>query len=188
MNLRDHRTEEDITLDAERSGSGDCALQFSPAISFAAEVMSVEMNGHLLQHRVLKSVVDQHVSMRFPLAHGSNKVHISIRNDFGLSLTSTLPGLGATSCGLRVLWETWSAARDRLELEVAGISGSVYELGIWNGKGLKSVDGAEWIRGADPGKLRIHMPASGSEGYARGKIVFHFAEKRAAEHGKGTDN
>jgi glycogen debranching enzyme len=188
LNLRYHRTEEDITLDAERSGSGDCALEFSPAISFAAEVMSVEMNGHLLQHRVLKSAVDQHVSMRFPLAHGSNKVHISIRNDFGLSLTSTLPALGAASCGLRVVSETWSTAKDRLELEVAGISGSVYELGIWNAKGLKSVDGAEWIRGADPGKLRIHIPASGSQGYARERIVFHFTEKRAAEHAKGTDN
>ena len=187
LNLHYQRTAENITLEADRSGAADCMLEFSPAISFAAEVMSVEMNGRPLQHRILKSAVDQHVSMRFPVTRGPNKVGISIRNDFGLALTSALPSLGTRSHGLRVVSESWSATGDRLDLDVAGIGGSVYELGMWNAEGLRSVDGAEWIKGADFGKLRIHIPGR-SEGYAREKIAFHFAERRATERVKSVQN
>jgi glycogen debranching enzyme len=189
LDLRYRRTEEGMTLDADRSGAGDCTLEFSPAISFAAEVMSVEMNGHLVPHRVVKSAVDQHVSVRFPVARGSNKLSITIHNDFGLSVSSALPPLGATSRGLRVLSETWSAARDRLDLELAGAKGSVYELGTWNAGQVGHVEGGEWIKGSTGhGKLRIHMPPGNPEEYARQKIVVHFAGKQAAEHAGGTQN
>jgi glycogen debranching enzyme len=189
LDLRYRRSGEDITLEADRGGTGDCTLEFSPAISFAAQVMSVEMNGHLVPHRVLKNAVDQHVSVRFPVARGSSKLSITIHDDFGLSVTSALPPLGATSRGLRVLSESWSATKDRLDMEVAGVDGSVYELGIWNAGLLSRVEGAEWIKGGvDSGKIRIHMPTSNSGDYAREKVVFHFGAKRAAEPAKGTQN
>jgi glycogen debranching enzyme len=189
LDLHYGKTEGGMTLDADRSGAGDCTLEFSPGISFAAEVMSVEMNGHLVPHRVVKSAVDQHVSVRFPVARGSNKLNITIHNDFGLSVTSALPPLGATSRGLRVLSESWSPAKDRLDLELAGAKGLVYELGTWNAGQVAHVEGAEWTKGsAGHGKLRIHMPPGNPEEYARQKVVFHFAGKPAAEHASGTQN
>jgi glycogen debranching enzyme len=189
LDLHYGKTEGGMTLAADRSGAGDCTLEFSPGISFAAEVMSVEMNGHLVPYRVVKSAADQHLSVRFPVARGSNKLNITIHNDFGLSVTSTLPPLGATSRGLRVLSESWSPAKDRLDLELAGAKGLVYELGTWNAGQVGHVEGAEWTKGsAGHGKLRIHMPPGNPEEYARQKVLFHFAGKPAAEHASGTQN
>lgn len=187
LDLHYQRTEEGFTLEADRSGTGDCTLEFSPAISLVAEVMNVEMNGHLVPHRVLKSAVDQHLSVRFPVAKGVSKLHIAVRNDFGLSVTSTLPPLGAASRGLRVLSESWSAARDRLDLDVAGVHGSVYELGIWNAGQLGRVEGADWVKGSSGhGQLRVQLSPGNSEGYAHEKIVLHFTGR--SEHPRQGEN
>ncbi len=182
LNLKYQRNEQGFSLEVDRSGPGECTVEFSPSISPLAEVMTVEMNGHLVQHRVLKSAVDQHVVVRFPANQGANKLHIAVSNDFALSVPSALPELGNASRGLRVLSETWSAAKDRLELEVAGLQGSVYELGVWNAGQLSRVEGAEWNKGR--GQVRIHLPQAsqknavkdaGATNYARQKIVFSFA-------------
>ncbi len=190
LDLHYQRTEDGLSLDAERSGSGDCTLEFSPAISAAAEVMTVEMSGHLVQNRVLKSPMDQHVVVRFPAAKGSNKLHIALRNDFAVSVPSSLPAIGTASRGLRVLSQSWSASKDRLEMEVAGILGSTYELGLWNAAQLNRVEGAEWNKGSGSrGEIRVRIlqasadagentrAAPASEGYVRQKVVFHFTGK-----------
>ncbi|MGC2194686.1 MAG: hypothetical protein WA628_08420 [Terriglobales bacterium] len=178
LDLHYQRMEEGFTLEADRSGAGDCTLEFSPAISLVADVMNVDMNGHLVRHRVVKSAVDQHLNVRFPVVKGANKLHIAVRNDFGLSETSTLPPLGAASRGLRILSESWNSARDRLDLEVAGVHGSVYQFGVWNAGQLGRVEGAEWIKGiSGHGQLRVQIPPGDSGGYAREKIVFHFMGK-----------
>jgi glycogen debranching enzyme len=186
IDLRYHRTEETITLDADRSGTGDCSLEFSPAISLGAEVIAVEMSGHLVSNRVVKSAADQHLSVKFPLARGSNKLHITVLNDFGLSIPTSLPLLGAKSRGLRVLSQSWSSSRDRLELDVSGIRGGVYDLGLWSAGQLSTVEGAEWTKGsAGRGQLRLHMPPGEAEEYTRAKIVFHFTAKNPMERSKG---
>ena len=205
LDLHYQRSEEGFTLEADRSGTGDCTLEFSPAISPAAEVMNVEMSGHLVPYRILKSTVDQHLSVRFPVLKGLNKLHVAVRNDFGVSVPSGLPPLGTASRGLRVLSESWSAAKDRLDLEIAGVHGSTYELGVRNAAQLSRVEGAEWTRGSGGhGQLRIQMPAAlhvtskvegegarataDSERYTRQKVVFHFVGKTAVEHPKVGEN
>jgi len=185
LDLHYHRTDDGLELNAERSGSGDCSLEFSPAISAAAEVMTVEMNGHLVQNRVLKNAIDQHLVVRFPVAKGSNKLHIAVRNDFALSVTSTLPPLGTASRGVRVLSQSWSTSKDRLEMDVAGIPGSTYEFGVWNAGQLNRVEGAEWNKGSGSrGEIRVRIAAASGNagdarfgGYVRQKIVFHFVGK-----------
>ena len=66
VDLHYHRTEEAISLDADRSGTGDCSLEFSPSLALGAEVIQVEMNGHLVANRVTKSPADQHLNVKFP--------------------------------------------------------------------------------------------------------------------------
>ncbi len=185
IDLRYHRTEEAISLEAERSGSGDCSLEFSPALSLGAEVIAVEMNGHLVANRVMKSMVDQHLNVKFPLARGPNKLHITVLNDFGLSIPFALPPLGAKSRTLRVLNQTWSASRDRLELDIAGVKGATYDLGAWSAGQLSQIEGAEWTKGsAGRGQIRVHMPAGEGEDYVRAKVVLHFSAKSSMEHSK----
>jgi hypothetical protein len=185
VDLRYHRTEDTISLEAERSGTGDCSLEFSPSLGLGAEVIQVEMNGHLIANRVTKSPADQHLNVKIPLVKGTNKLHITVLNDFGVNIPTSLPPLGAKSRGLRVVSETWSASRDRLEFDIAGAKGAVYDLGLWSAGQLSSVEGAEWTKGAaGRGQVRLHMPTGNPDEYVRAKIIFRFSPKSPMEHSK----
>jgi len=141
------------------------------------------MNGHLVNYRMLKSADDQHLVVHYTVPHGQARLTLMVRNDFGLSWNSTLPALGATSHGLRVLNGTWTPAHDRLDLEVAGITGSSYEIGAWSMGLLTRVEGAELVKtGPNTATLRIHINGDPSDAYVRQKIALHFLSKPAPEH------
>src|SRR6185295_2932615 len=129
----------EISLVVTRNGSGDCNLEFSPALSLRAQILGAEVNGRKVPFQVKKSDVDQHVSVQFPLANGDNTLRFRTRDDFGLSISPVLPALGSASQGLRVLSESWTPARDSLTLEVSGGQGRQYEIGMWNAGQVASV-------------------------------------------------
>jgi hypothetical protein len=179
------KTADEIVLDVTRTGSGECNLEFSPAVSLRADVMATQLNGHLVPHRVLKSVADQHVFVRFPVKGRTSSLHIMLHNEFGLGLLPRLPSLGSSSRGLRIVNESWAPAGDRLELEVAGVPNTPYELEVWNPAEVGTVDGATLEKsGALLGRLRFHMPDGTADSYGRQKIVLHFVSRPASEHRK----
>ena len=142
--------------------------------------MGAELNGRRVPFQIHNSDVDQHVSVRFPVGSGANTLRIRLRNDFGLSLSPTLPSLGSASQGLRVLSESWSPAHDALTVEVAGAQGKEYEIGMWNPAQVSSVEGAELTptkANAENAKIKVAIPANTSEPYPRKKIVIHFTGK-----------
>ena len=145
-----------IMLETTRAGTGDCWVEFSPALSLRAEVVSVEMNGRPLPFQIEPSTEDQHVSVRFPVYGGPNIVVIRVKHDFGLTLSNQLPPLGSTSRGLRVLSTSWNAARDQFTVEVSGVPGLEYEVGTWNPGEISSVEGAVLTK---QGNIRIQMPS-----------------------------
>lgn len=180
VDLRYARTDAEITLETNRSGTGECNLEFSPAVSLIAKVIGVESSGHKVPYHIVKNDNDQHVTAKFSVPPGLSTLRIMIRNDFALSFTPHLPGLGSASIGLRVLAESWSAARDRLDVEVEGIAGSTYDLTVSNASLVDSVDGAELIKSAaNHARVKIRIPAGPSDTYERQKVVFHFAERHA---------
>jgi hypothetical protein len=86
---------------------------------------------------------DQHVVVRFPIQGTKVFLRIFFVSDFGFSSETALPLLGAPSQGLRILSQTWSAAKDRLELNVSGAAGHEYDLKLFNTTNLDRVEGAE---------------------------------------------
>jgi hypothetical protein len=95
-----------------------------------------------------------------------------VRNDFGLTVTNELPPLGSASRDLRVISESWNAARNQLTMGVSGRTGSRYELGVWNAGQVSSVDGGTLNRS---GKLQIQMPQGEAESYTSQSLTIHFA-------------
>jgi len=161
-----------LTLEAKRSGTGECWVEFSPALSLRAEVVSVELNGRPLAFKVQPTQNDQHLLVRFPVSGSSNVLTVRVKNDFGLTVTNELPPLGSASRGLRVISETWNSARNQLNMEVSGRAGSRYELGVWNAGQVSSVDGGTLTKS---GKLEIQMPQGDPESYTSQSLVLHFA-------------
>jgi hypothetical protein len=175
LDFRYKKNLDGITLEATRSGTGDCWVEFSPAFSLRAEVVSVEMNGRPLPFQIQANTQDQHVSVRFPVYGGPNNVVMHVKNDFGLALSNQLPALGSTSRGLRVISNSWNAARDQLTFEVSGLPGMEYELGVWNPGQIASVEGAVLTK---QGNIQIEMPKEKEKdaSYSHHTVVIHFGK------------
>ena len=167
------KTLDSVTLEATRNGTGDCWIEFSPAFSLRTKVISVEMNGRPLPFKIQANDEDQHVSMRFPIYGGPNSVVIQMKNDFGLTFTNDLPPLGSTSRGLRVISSSWNSARNQLTLEVSGVPGMNYELGVWNPAQIGSVEGAVVTK---RGRIHVEIPAEKGGDYSHRTVVIHFGK------------
>jgi len=184
LNLRYRKTLTEITLEVTRTG-GECTIDFRPALSPRASVLGAELNGQRVEYRAAAHQGDQHVETRFAVPQGASTLRIHVKNDFGVSYASTLPPLGATSRGLRVISETWSGERDRLELEFTGAAGKGYEMAVWNPGQIESVEGAQLVKkDGEAAKIQIQFPATTSDTYPHRKVVFHLAGKRNAGTGE----
>jgi glycogen debranching enzyme len=178
-----HKTLDSITLEATRTGTGDCWVEFSPAFSLRAEIVSVEMNERPLPFHLQPNTEDQHVSVRFPVYGGPNSVVIRVKKDFGLALANQLPALGSNSRSLRVLSNTWNSERNQLTVEVSGAQGMGYEMGVWNSGEISSVEGAVLTK---QGTIRIEIPVQKDiekireddkdGGYLHHTVVIHFGQ------------
>ena len=147
-------------------------------MSLRAHLAGVELNGRAVPFNINTTELDQHVTVRFPVSATSNTLRIRIKNDFGLSLSPSLPPLGNSSQGLRVISESWTPSRDSLTLEVSGTPGKEYEIAVWNPAQVNSVENAELVKsGSQEAKLNFRLPANASEPYAREKITIHFSGK-----------
>jgi glycogen debranching enzyme len=165
------RTPDGISLDIQRTGSGACILQFSPALSLRAQVVGAEIDGHPVTFHIQPNSEDQHVTVQIPVSPTGSKLRIRLRDDFGLSQSHSLPPLGEPSRGMRIVSESWTPNRDQLAVEVTGIPGSQYELAVWNSSDIASVDGAELVTD-NAGSMRARVQFAPSE--AGRKVVFHF--------------
>ena len=171
IDLNYRKTSGETNLTIESSGTAD--LDFSPAVSRRAEVISVQVNGHRGAFQIQTSEYDQHVTVHVHATKGRSILRIRLQNDFGLSYANTLPALGNPSSGLRVISELWSATRDTLTVEVAGLAGSHYELTVWNPQQIASVDGAKLM----DGKLMVQVPPDAGDAFIHQKIAIHFVAR-----------
>jgi hypothetical protein len=171
LDFQFRKTSDSITLETRRKGNQDCWVEFSPAFSLRAQVVSVEMNGRPLPFKMHSNGNDQHLSLRFPVYGGPNNLVVHVKNDFGLALNNELPPLGSASRGLRELSESWNAARTQLTIEFSGRAGSSYEVGVWNPAQITSVEGAALSKA---GMLAIQMPQGASDQYVPLKVEIHF--------------
>ncbi len=177
LNMNYERTLDTIRLDLQSTSATEkCLFQFSPALSLRAKVTGVRLNGRALPFHVEANSSDQHVTITLPIAGERNTIEIRMKNDFELGVSPTLPELGSTSHGLRVLSETWSPNRETLTLVLSGASGENYELSAWNPEQISSIEGAELEqRSGSIGKIRIQLPAGAPGSDPRSTVVFHFA-------------
>jgi glycogen debranching enzyme len=167
----------EIKLEVKVTGDASRTVDFQPAVSLRAKVLGVEFNGKPVPFHVDSNGIDQHVITKIAVGGASNALRIRIQNDFGLSYSSTLPAIGATSQGLRILSETWTPARDRLTINASGLAGSQYKLSVWGAEQIAAVEGARLPK-AEDGKteLIVDLPKNGPEGVSSATISIHFAK------------
>ncbi|HKW67602.1 MAG TPA: amylo-alpha-1,6-glucosidase, partial [Terriglobales bacterium] len=166
LSLTYRRTDDGITLQVRRTGSGDCTLEFSPSVSLRAQITGVDVNGRPAPFQAQPSTEDQHVRVRFAVFEGDNTVRIHLHNDFGVDFANSLPPLGARSRGLKVIAQTWSADHSVLTLQLAGVAGQHYDVAVRDFGQIASVDGAQMIKLADgTAALLLSFPATNRSEY-----------------------
>jgi glycogen debranching enzyme len=173
------RTPDAMSLQINCKSATMCPIDFSPALSLRAAVAGADLNGKLVSAQLVPNFEDQHAQMHISAPPGTSTLRMRVRNDFGIAYDSTLPKLGSRSSGLRLLSESWTASRDTLTMEVAGMSGVEYELSIWNPAQTATVQGGELVASSNGlSKVRVRFPPADSNAYTSGKIIFHFAGHR----------
>jgi glycogen debranching enzyme len=178
LNLNYQRTPDNVQLEVQSTGAGNCSVEFSPAMSLRARITRVQLNGRPLPFHVQTDSSDQHVTVNLPITDNQNTVEIEMKNDFELSEPSAVPALGSTSHGLRVLSESWTATRDSLSVLLSGAAGETYELSAWNPGQIRSVEGAELEKGsAQEAKVRVQLPDAAPGTDPQATVVFHFAAR-----------
>ncbi len=176
LNLNYQRTPDSIRLEVQ--STGHCSLQFSPAVSLRAKITGARLNGRALPFHIEANPSDQHVTLNVPTVSGQNTVEIRMKNNFEIGETSTLPELGGTSRGLRVLSESWSPGRDTLTLLLSGAAGESYQLSAWNPGQISSVEGAELEKKTGTqARVRVQLPAGAPGNDPRATVIFHFASR-----------
>ncbi len=174
------RTADAITLQIVCKVAPSCPIEFAPALSPRAEVTSADLNGRNVPFHLTANDADQHAQVKFSAPSGNSTLRVRVRNDFGVAYDTTLPALGASSRGLRVLGEIWSASHDTLTMEVAGKAGATYELTVWNLSQAATVEGGELLAAQNGlAQVRVAFPSDEANGdaYRRGTIIFHFSAK-----------
>jgi hypothetical protein len=184
LTLNYSRTEKGVlSLEADRTaGSNDCIIEFRPAVSARARVQRAELNGQPLPFRIEPHDADQHVVVRIPLTNTKNSLKIFLVNDFSISVDSTLPQLGSSSQGLRIISQTWSPSKDQLTLELREKPGAEYQLRMSNPEQIDRLDALGWsdILGHwRNGVVTIRAPKRDSEEYQHAKLVIIFKSPRS---------
>ena len=179
VNLSYHKTLNEITLEATRSG-GECTLDFEPELANSALLGRVEVNGRSQTYDQWISLEHHHIKIKFALAEGKNTVRLRAQNDFGLAYDFRLPELGRTSSDLRIISEEMEDVTAPLVVETAGRAGKTYDLRVWNPELIDSVEGAELVKDSEGrAKLRVHSigndgnVGSADDDYVCQKIVVH---------------
>ena len=168
------RTDREIRVDVDHRGP-QTSLVFSPAISPRTRVISATVDGRAAKFSLEPNGADQHVRLRVPVGSHAH-IQITVQNDFDFAAPLTLPNPGEPSHGLRVISESWTAARDQLTLSIEGIAGSTYELALRGAEQIGSVEGAELADSATGRKiLRVLFSAAAARDYAKKNVVLHFS-------------
>jgi glycogen debranching enzyme len=173
--IKFQRTDDEISLEGQRSGTGELLLEFEPELSLRAQVVSVDFNGRAIAYKVQPNDTDQHLEVHVPLHDGENMLHVRVRHDFSVSYSARLPEPGARSEGLRILSQSWSASRDALTLQLQGVAGKPYELAVSSPKEVASVEGGTLRKAGNIVNVVLAGSGSAKDTYVRTILVFRFA-------------
>jgi glycogen debranching enzyme len=172
LTLSYQRSGGEITLDVARHGGQRVQLEFLPAFSLRAQVLSAEIDGRPAGFKAVEPAndVDQHIAVLVPISDDHTVIRIRLRGNFGIAYPYVAPTMGAVSSNLKFISEHWNAAHDKLELQVAGTGGAKYRVPLFGDLTGVAVSGAELSENA----LQIEFPPGAPGKYTTKAVVLQF--------------
>ncbi len=171
-----------VDLEYRRDGEGVtliiCAyerlrIHVSLPFSLRARITGAELHGKAMPLELERTATDQHASLRLYAAVCPTVVRVNVQRDFGIAAPISLPPLGESSRGIRIVSESWSANANQVDYEVEGIPGAQYDLPVRGAEQIADIQGGELMRDTAMPRLRVRIPGSGS-GYQRARVTIRF--------------
>ena len=162
----------------ERQGSDDVQLEFSPAFSLRTQITGALVNGKRTSLRPnAANEEDQHPTVSLPIVDGTTTITLHYRNDFGIDYPYAAPAMGAPSRNLKFVSESWNAAHDRLELQVAGAGGASYDVPLYGDLDGVAVNGGTLEHRGNQVVLRLSFPPGPSDGFTTQNVTLQFPRR-----------
>jgi glycogen debranching enzyme len=177
LDLAYHAVGDDLTLEVIRHGSGKVDLYYSPALSLRAKVTDADVNGRKVSPHISGNQNDQHATVTVPITADKTSIHLRVSGNFGIGSAYVAPADGAQSSALKVVSEQWNPAHDQLQLQVAGISGKIYALPIYNAPSGIAVEGAGIIKPPSGLALEITIPPGPPGAYTTVTVNLKFPNR-----------
>jgi glycogen debranching enzyme len=168
------RDRDGMTLEVQRHGDNTVQLEFSPAVSLRAKVVEATVNGNRVPPAMSTNENDQHASVSASVATENTTIHLPITGDFGIAYPFAVPADGATSSNLKMVSEAWNDAHNKLQLQVAGVSGAKYVVPIFNAPNGIAVEGAVITKIESGSALEISFPTGAPGAYTSREVTLQF--------------
>ncbi len=169
-----HRAGNDITLEVQRRGSGVVHLEFSPAFSLRAKIVEAVVDGKKASPTIAANENDQHATVSVPISADKTTIHLRVDGDFRIAYPITGPSDGAPSSNLKIVSEQWNEGHDRLQMQVAGVSGKTYEVPIYNASSGMAVEGAQITKLPYGLALEVAFPPGPPDTYTTRTVILQF--------------
>jgi len=175
IDLKYSRTADTVSLEVK--ASEPCTVAFAPALSLRTTVLGADWNGKAIPFHLASTAQDQHAEVNIPATTTPGTLRLRLKNDFDVSYANELPALGEASEALRILSESWNAARTKLTLAVSGRPGKSYELFVRGAGQVTTVDGGTLNRtNSTAGSLIVNFPAATAADFVDHKVVLNFVK------------
>ena len=177
LTLSYQRKAGEIILQIQRHGGQRVQLEFSPAFSLRAKLLSADVNGNAVAVHPAEppNALDQHLRVSVPLTEDTSTVRIRFRDDFGIVYPYQPPANGAVSTSLKVVSEQWNDSHDRLELQLAGAAGKTYEIPLAGDLAGVTATGADLDRHSSV--LKLTYPSGQPNVFTTRAVLLQFPKR-----------
>jgi glycogen debranching enzyme len=164
FDLRYVRDRERITFEVKGGAGADFNMVFAPSFGPGTEVRTVRINGRPAVFKMTSSPSIARPEVRFGLS-GRDAVEIDFAPTVEVLPPAVESKIGDSDKGLKII----SVAREgsELRIDVEGLAGGIYTLGVTCGELIRETQGAE----SSGNKIEIHFPAEKEPCFLKKKII-----------------
>jgi hypothetical protein len=169
-----HVVGDDVSLEVSRRGGDAVQLVFSPAVSLRAKVVAADVNGAKMQPKIAGNDSDQHATFSVPLNGEKTTVHFRVTGNFAIGDAYVPPVEGQTSSAMKFVSREWSADRNQLTVQLAGIAGRSYTLPLFNAPSGIAVEGATITKLGEGLALKVGFPTGAAGTFVTRSVSLRF--------------
>ncbi len=167
VDLKILRSKGKLILTAKNSSGNDVEISFEPALGLGTKAESVLLDGSQIHFEDENESQAAIVKIDFKVKNSSS-LEINYKSVPEIYILPLKTSRGESNQSLKILSQSFSDGK--LHVQVAGLSGRDYKIGVTNPENISSVDGAE-ISGD---RLKIKIQSGMKDQFVKHEIVIGF--------------